>query len=233
VQAPDAESGVALLRIRTGHLSWHADTKVHGTSGPTNGAAPPAWVLQLPHCTPPPAHQANTVTLRPAAVLVLLTDGPAGPQVLLTVRAPDLNHYAGQLVFPGGAAEPDDRGVVNTALREATEETGLDPDSVHIIGTLPAFALPDSGFHVTPVIAWSPAPRFLHPANRAEVTAVHTMTLSADRAPSPSGADGANIGAMTSAVLDILRAHLSTDGSGMRWSPGTFGPGHELSVQPA
>lgn len=154
--------------------------------------------------------------LRPAAVLVLLTDGPAGPEVLLTGRAPDLTHYAGQLVFPGGAADPSDRRVVDTALREASEEIGLDPSSVHVIGTLPAFALPDSGLLVTPVMAWSHEPRFLHPANRAEVTIIRAIPLIGDRADaaeSPADAEETNVGVMSAAVLDMLRAHLTSPGS--------------------
>lgn len=50
---------------------------------------------------PPAVSLPATVTLRTGAVLVLLTDDPAGPRVLLTRRAPDLMDYPGQLVFPG------------------------------------------------------------------------------------------------------------------------------------
>ena len=97
--------------------------------------------------------------------------------MLLTGRAPDLTHYPGQLVFPGGAADPSDRGVVDTALREAREEIGLEASSVHVIGTLPPFGLPESGFLVTPVLAWSNRPRFIHPANPAEVTTVRAVPV--------------------------------------------------------
>ena len=80
---------------------------------------------------------ANIVQLRPAAVLVLLTDGPNGPCVVLTERSADLTDYPGQLSFPGGAADAKDDGPVAAALREAAEEVGLDPDSVQVIGLLP------------------------------------------------------------------------------------------------
>lgn len=220
VQAPNADSGVALLSVRTGHLSWHPHTNPsaspNGTPSTATDAPPPAWLIRLPHTTPPTAQRPSTVTLRAAAVLVLLTDGPEGPNVLLTGRSPDLTHYAGQLVFPGGAADPGDRGLVDTALREASEEIGLDPSSVHVIGTLPAFALADSGFLVSPVMAWSHEPRFLHPANQAEVTTIRAIPLIGNRVDadiSPASAEETNVGVMTAAVLDMLRAHLTSPGS--------------------
>lgn len=55
-------------------------------------------------------------------------------------------------------------------LREAHEETGLNPDTVEIVGVLPTLALPDTGFLLTPVLAWSAQPAFPEPANLAEVT---------------------------------------------------------------
>jgi len=65
------------------------------------------------------------VTLRPAAVLVLLTDGPNGLQVLLTERESTLADYPGRLSFPGGGRDKADAGPVGTALREAREEVGF------------------------------------------------------------------------------------------------------------
>jgi hypothetical protein len=60
--------------------------------------------------------------------------------------------------FPGGKAEPDDPDAVATALREASEEVGLDPDAagVRIVGTLDRFWIPVSDFAVTPVVALAP-----------------------------------------------------------------------------
>ena len=127
----------------------------------------------------------SQVALRPAAVLVLLTDSREGPAVLLTQRASDLTHYPDQLVFPGGAAEAGDDGPAATALREAAEETGLDPANLHILAVLPAVELPDTGFLLSPVLAWSALPTFTSSANLAEVSACTTMSLRQLARPDP------------------------------------------------
>lgn len=103
---------------------------------------------------------------RSAAVLVLfgVLDGrpaghasPAVPSdldVLLLARAASLAHHPGQVAFPGGRLEPDDDGPVGAALREAAEETGLDPSGVEVLGTLGALPLSVSNHLVVPVLAW-------------------------------------------------------------------------------
>ncbi|GAA2800426.1 CoA pyrophosphatase [Mycolicibacterium pallens] len=104
---------------------------------------------------------------RDAAVLVLFSgpssgyaDGrlPDDADLLLTVRAGSLRHHAGQAAFPGGAADPEDNGPVATALREAQEETGIDPGRLHPLAVLERMFIPPSGFHVVPVLAYSPDP---------------------------------------------------------------------------
>ncbi|KWX67650.1 coenzyme A pyrophosphatase [Mycobacterium sp. NAZ190054] len=109
---------------------------------------------------------AVTGSRRDAAVLVLFSgprDGARGTlpddaDLLVTVRAATLRHHAGQAAFPGGAADPDDRGPVHTALREATEETGIDAGRVQPLAVLDKMFIPPSGFHVVPVLAYSPDP---------------------------------------------------------------------------
>lgn len=104
--------------------------------------------------------------LRPAAVLVLFgvldrhpaehptTAVPGDLDLLLVGRAPHLAHHPGQVAFPGGRLDPADAGPVACALREATEETGLDPAGVEVLGTLGALAVPVSRHVVTPVLGW-------------------------------------------------------------------------------
>lgn len=122
-------------------------------------------------------------TARGAAVLILFgedaptsaSDGAADPDVLLLLRADSLGSHAGQVAFPGGATDEGDDGPVATALREATEETGLLPEGVHPVAQLPRLHVPVSGFLVTPVVAhWrTTAPvRAVDPAETAAVARV-------------------------------------------------------------
>lgn len=96
------------------------------------------------------------VRTRSASVLVLLFPDESGETyVVLTERVDHGGHHSGEVSFPGGSAEPGDSDPAATALREAAEEVGLDAagESVEVVGTLPSFWIPVSGFHVTPVVA--------------------------------------------------------------------------------
>jgi 8-oxo-dGTP pyrophosphatase MutT (NUDIX family) len=90
-------------------------------------------------------------TLIPAAVLVPLIEYPDGYHVLLTQRTESLKHHAGQVAFPGGRMEPEDGDHETCALREAQEETGLDPARVEILGRLRPY-LTITGYEVVPVV---------------------------------------------------------------------------------
>jgi len=98
----------------------------------------------------------QTPTIRPAAVLVLVSPGDDGDaEVLLIERASYDGPHSGQIAFPGGAEEDADADPIATALREAREEVGLDPAAcgLTVIGRLDDFTIPVSGFAVTPVLA--------------------------------------------------------------------------------
>ena len=104
---------------------------------------------------------------REAAVLVLFSGPEYGPadgtlpydaDLLLTVRASTLREHAGQAAFPGGASDPTDDGPVDTALREANEETGIDPSRLFPLATMEQAFIAPSRFHVVPVLAYSPDP---------------------------------------------------------------------------
>jgi 8-oxo-dGTP pyrophosphatase MutT (NUDIX family) len=102
--------------------------------------------------------------------------GPVG-DVLLIERAHDMRSHPRQIAFPGGAVDPEDGGPVAAALREAVEETGLDPSGVEVFGTLPALFLPRSGYVVTPVLAWWRAPSPVGVVDPREVASVHRVAL--------------------------------------------------------
>lgn len=117
---------------------------------------------------------------RRAAVLMLFADTDGGPDVLLTERAATLRSHAGQVAFPGGRLDPGDTGPVHAALREAQEETGLDPAGVVPLAVLPELYIPPTGFVVTPVLAHWAAPvpvRAVDPAEVARVVRVPVPVL--------------------------------------------------------
>jgi 8-oxo-dGTP pyrophosphatase MutT (NUDIX family) len=72
--------------------------------------------------------------------------------VLLTQRTESLPRHSGQIAFPGGRMEPTDRDPTATALREAQEEIGLDPEFVEPLGYLDAYRT-GTGFRIIPVVA--------------------------------------------------------------------------------
>jgi 8-oxo-dGTP pyrophosphatase MutT (NUDIX family) len=125
---------------------------------------------------------------RDAAVLVLFSgpddvsvgDGvPDDADLLLTVRASTLRHHAGQAAFPGGATDPGDAGPVDTALREAREETGIDATRLRPLATLEKIFIAPSGFHVVPVLAYSPDPGPVTVVDEAETAIVARVPLRA------------------------------------------------------
>ncbi len=112
---------------------------------------------------------------RAAAVLILLGEIGSGPDLLFIERASTLRQHAGQIAFPGGAAESSDVDLAATAVREAEEETGLDPAGVQIIGTLPPAHVAVSGFNVTAVLGWWRRPSPVRAADPGEVASVHRI----------------------------------------------------------
>ena len=180
---------------------------------------PPEWVGSLSSALKRVRSQPGrrAATAQEAAVLVLLTDGPDGVQVLLTKRAPGLRHYPGEWVFPGGKKESGDADATVTALREAGEEAGLDGASVRILGSLPTTVDPDGKSTVTPVLAWAACTDFPGPVNSKEVAEVDRVTIrdvSASGRAAPRSEDLASLvsklGSMTIEIIDAVVALLGT-----------------------
>jgi len=84
------------------------------------------------------AHEPVVVDDEPqeAAVIAPVVTRPEGEAVLFTKRADHLSDHPGQMSFPGGGREPEDEDLLQTALREANEEIGLDPMAVNVVGRL-------------------------------------------------------------------------------------------------
>ncbi|WP_263167122.1 NUDIX hydrolase [Streptomyces sp. SCSIO ZS0520] len=119
---------------------------------------------------------------RQSAVLILFGEGENGPELLLMERAGTLRSHAGQPSFPGGALDPEDgdphgEGPLRAALREAEEETGLDPAGVQLFGLLPKLYIPVSEFVVTPVLGWWRAPSPVGVVDPAETARVFTVPV--------------------------------------------------------
>lgn len=162
--------------------------------------------------SPPEGHD------RRAGVLILFGQTDGVLDVLLTERAVTLRSHAGQVSFPGGSLDPQDAGPVDAALREAQEETGLDPTGVEILGVLPDLYIPVSDYTVTPVLGWWHEAAPVAPVDPAEVVQVARVPLSELADPAhrflvrnPNGFQGPGfrvgglfIWGFTAILLDVL-----------------------------
>ena len=83
----------------------------------------------------------------PAAVMMLLLNKNNEAHVFLTKRTHTVKTHKGQVAFPGGAAEKSDKSLLDTALRETYEETGIKPEDVEVIGEFDE-TISISDFHV-------------------------------------------------------------------------------------
>lgn len=148
-------------------------------------------LLDLPH----PADS------RPAAVLMLFGVLDALPSdhdaqaravskdldVLLLARATTLRAHPGQVAFPGGRLDPGDDGPIAAALREAVEETGLDPAGVEVLGVLGDIPLAFSQHLVTPVLGWWRHPSAIRVVDEAESADVFRVPVADLLNPSNRG----------------------------------------------
>jgi len=113
---------------------------------------------------------------RRGAVLMLFGEGDHGPDLLLTERAHHMRSHPGQISFPGGRIEPGETPR-EAAVREAAEETGLDPSGVEVFAELPELWLPPSNFAVTPLLAWWERESPVWAAQPDEVHEVHRVPI--------------------------------------------------------
>lgn len=141
----------------------------------------PEWlrdfVVAAPRTPVPPLLRPPPNGARAAAVLILFGEGPEGADLLLLQRADTLRKHAGQPAFPGGGIDPGDAGPEAAALREATEETGLDPAGVAVLTRMPELYVAHSGYRVTPVVAWWREPSAVAAGDPGEVASVARVPL--------------------------------------------------------
>lgn len=106
----------------------------------------------------PPDYFAKDLVLKEAAVLVLLFVENDSLKTVLIERTPDAGQHSGQIAFPGGRRDPEDVDLIDTAIREAFEEIGVQVKRNNCLGTLTPIAIPISSFSVSPVVVFVDKP---------------------------------------------------------------------------
>ncbi len=100
---------------------------------------------------------------REAAVLILLFPHHGSVHTVFMQRPDYKGIHGGQISFPGGKRENSDSDLIQTALREASEETGVQSNDISVINTLTPLYIPVSNTIVTPVAGWmKKKPEFNH-----------------------------------------------------------------------
>lgn len=154
---------------RVGWIDPDTMGQAPGWLQPLQDSVPSLSVEQVTRAVPPHGQGVH------AAVLVLF--GP-DRDVLLIERASRMRAHAGQPAFPGGRIDAGDADAAAAAVREAVEETGLDPAGVVVLGRMPDLWIPVTDFVVTPVLAWWARPSAVSALQPSEVAATHRVRLS-------------------------------------------------------
>ncbi len=113
--------------------------------------------------------------LKPAAVMLLVYRKNGEYCLLLNKRTQEVEHHKGEISFPGGAKDPEDKTMLDTALRETYEEMGIVPEDVRVLGELSDVAT-NSGFVINSFVATIPYP-YEFTVSDAEIAEVIEMPL--------------------------------------------------------
>jgi len=140
----------------------------------------PGWEAQLlmapkhrflPDYIPNPAHA------RQSAVLLLFYPVDNNPNIAFIKRPDDQSMHSGQISFPGGRYEDEDKSLVDTALRETYEEIGAPVNAIDVLGTLTPLYIPVSNYSVQPVVGYcNTRPNFV--PNEHEVAGIIEVQVS-------------------------------------------------------
>jgi len=112
----------------------------------------------------------------PASILIPLFQKNGACHILFTKRAENLTHHRGEISFPGGISQPEDVDSLQTALRETSEEVGIAPEEVDILGVLDDF-LSIHNYLVTPYVGFVAAGHNLR-INHDEIERIIEVPLS-------------------------------------------------------
>jgi 8-oxo-dGTP pyrophosphatase MutT (NUDIX family) len=157
--------------------------------------APPDWMPEI-------AIERRFTEREPthASVLVPLVQRDE-VTVLLTQRTDHLTDHPGQISFPGGRAEPEDKDAIATALREAEEEIGLHARHIDVLGSLPTYTT-GTGFIVTPVVALIHPPFSVEP-DPDEVAEIFEVPLAFLMSPANHRRHGVELDGVTREFLSM------------------------------
>jgi|SRR5690348_12052988 8-oxo-dGTP pyrophosphatase MutT (NUDIX family) len=128
----------------------------------------------------------RTGAARGAAVLMPIFELDGDLHVVYIRRSDHVESHRGQVAFPGGRVDPIDETLLDTALREAQEEVGIEPASVDVLGGIEGAVARTSEIYVTPFVGVIPANHSLR-ADPKEVAAIFFVPLSALEDPSYRG----------------------------------------------
>ena len=134
------------------------------------------YIQQRLRDTPMRGPTAPLDVFRRAAVLIPLLCEKGELSLLFIRRTETVQDHKGQVSFPGGAVEPEDRDIINTALRETWEEVGISPEEIKILGCMREYHT-ISRFSIVPVVGVVPWPYQLN-LSKEEVSRAFTIPLS-------------------------------------------------------
>lgn len=118
------------------------------------------------------------ITFRDSAVAIILFHNEAGKLCTIVTRRQVYDgSHSGQISFPGGKKEPEDKNLLDTAIRECYEEIGVYASNFELLKELTPLFVPVSKFLITPYVFYSENKSFDYMRSEREVAAIHEVDL--------------------------------------------------------